>query len=185
MDIRKTLGVDAARLQFKPLEDALWESGYAATCGIVGREGYEVRFGAINLGVLKDFGIEKIVYAGEVVFKPEVAGRKKGVEKFKAFSAFPSSDKDVSVLVEKGVPAAEVANEISKIAKSKLKNSFELESVKVFDVYEGKGVPENFKSLAFALSFRAADRTLKAEEVNKVFEEICADLAKKYQVRAQ
>ena len=185
LDILKTLGVDAARLQFKPLDDALWEGGYAATCGIVGREGYEVRFGAVNLGVLKDFGIEKIVYAGEVAFKPEVAGRKKGVEKFKAFSAFPPSEKDVSVLVEKSVSAAEVAGEISKIAKGRLKNSFELESVKVFDVYEGGGVPENFKSLAFSLSFRAADRTLKAEEVNKVFEEICADLAKKFQVRAQ
>ena len=185
LDIAKTLGVDASRLQFKPLEDALWESGYAASCGIVGREGYEIRFGAINLGALKDFGIEKIVYAGEIAFKPEVAGRKRGVEKFKAFSAFPPSEKDVSVLVEKSVPSAEVAGEIAKIAKGKLKNSFELESVKVFDVYEGKGVPENFKSLAFSLSFRAADRTLKAEEVNKVFEGICADLAKKYQVRAQ
>ena len=136
------------------------------------------------MGVLKDFGIEKIIYAGEIVFKPEVAGRKKGVEKFKAFSAFPASSKDVSVLVEKSVSSGEVANEISKIAKGKLKNSFELESVKVFDVYEGKGLPENSKSLAFTLSFRSSDRTLKADEVNKVFDAICADLSKKYQVRA-
>lgn len=183
-DILKTLGVDASRLQFKAFENSLWESGYCAECGIVGREGYEVRFGAVNLGVLKDFGIEKIIYAGEIVFKPEVAGRKKGVEKFKAFSAFPASSKDVSVLVEKSVSSGEVANEISKIAKGKLKNSFELESVKVFDVYEGKGLPENSKSLAFTLSFRSSDRTLKADEVNKVFDAICADLSKKYQVRA-
>ncbi len=184
LDIVKTLGIDVSRLQFKDFENPLWENGYSATCGIVGREGYELRFGAINLGVLKDFGIEKIVYAGEILFKPEVASRKKGIEKFKAFSAFPASSKDVSVLVEKSVASSEVANEIAKIAKGKLKSGFELESVKVFDVYEGKGVPENSKSLAFALSFRATDRTLKAEEVNKAFDAICADLSKKYQVRA-
>lgn len=184
-DLLKILGVDAKRLQFKAFESPLFEAGYSATCGIVGREGFEVRFGAVNLGAIKDFGLEKIVYAGELVFKPEVAGRKKGVEKFKPFSQFPASSKDVAVIVAQETLASDISNEIAKIAKGKLKNAFELEQIEVFDVYAGKGLPENSKSLAFSLTFRASDRTLKTEEVSKVFDAICEELAKKYQVRAQ
>jgi phenylalanyl-tRNA synthetase beta chain len=47
----------------------------------------------------------------------------------------------------------------------------------VFDVYTGKGVPEGQKSLAFALTFRAADRTLTDDEVNAAFNKVQADLA--------
>ena len=185
LDVLKILGVDQSRLQFKALEDSLFEQGYAGSCGFVDREGFELRFGAVNLGVLKEFGIETIVYAGELVFKKEVADRKKGAAKFAHFSSFPASVRDVALLVPSDLAAADVSFEIQKIAKQKLKNAFELESVDVFDVYAGKGIPEGLKSLGFALTFRSSARTLKAEEVAKVFDEICADLGKKYQVRAQ
>lgn len=184
-DILAVLGIDASRLQFKPVEGALWESGYSASCGFIGREGFEVRFGAINLNALKDFGIDKILYAGEIVFKPEVAGRKKSVCKFKSFSTFPSSTRDVALIVPADASEGDIATEISRSAKSKLKNQFELESVNVFDVYQGKGLPEGTKSLAFELSFKSDLKTLKAEDVAKVFDAICEDLSKKYQVRAQ
>ena len=41
-----------------------------------------------------------------------------------------------------------------------------MESVAPFDVYQGKGLPEGKKSLAFTLVFRATDRTLTDDEVN-------------------
>jgi len=44
--------------------------------------------------------------------------------------------------------------------------------VTVFDVYQGKGLPEGTKSLAFSLVFRAPDRTLTDDEVNTVFTKI-------------
>ena len=55
---------------------------------------------------------------------------------------------------------------------------FAVESVSVFDVYQGKGLPEGKKSLAFALVFRAADRTLTDDEVNGAFTKIQDELAK-------
>lgn len=184
-DMLAILGVDGKRLQFKNLESPLFEKGYAALCGAIGREGFEIRFGAINLNALKDFGIDKIVYAGELAFKKEVAERRKSLPKFASFSAFPASTKDVSLLVAESVAASDVAFEISKIANAKLKKAFEIESVDVFDVYQGKGVQEGFKSLAFSLTFRSAQKTLKTEDVNKIFDEVCAELAMKYQVRTQ
>ena len=42
-----------------------------------------------------------------------------------------------------------------------------LESVKLFDVYKGKGIPEGKKSVAYSLSLRAPDRTLTDEECDK------------------
>ena len=46
----------------------------------------------------------------------------------------------------------------------------------VFDVYQGKGLPEGTKSLAFSLVFRAPDRTLTDDEVNAVFTKIQDDV---------
>ena len=58
-----------------------------------------------------------------------------------------------------------------------------MESVELFDTYSGKGVDDGFKSLAFALSFRSPEKTLQTDEVNKVFEAVCAELGKKRKLR--
>jgi phenylalanyl-tRNA synthetase beta chain len=57
--------------------------------------------------------------------------------------------------------------------------------VDAFDVYQGSGLPEGKKSLAFSLVFRAADRTLTDAEVNAVFQKIQDELVKStpYQIR--
>ncbi len=51
-----------------------------------------------------------------------------------------------------------------------------MESVEVFDVYQGAGLPAGKKSVAFALSFRSAERTLTDDEVNAVFARIQQDV---------
>ena len=51
-------------------------------------------------------------------------------------------------------------------------DEFELESVSVFDLYEGKELPQGKKSLAFSLVFRSRERTLTDDEVNRVFDAI-------------
>ena len=56
--------------------------------------------------------------------------------------------------------------------------AFAVEQVEVFDVYEGQGLPENKKSLAFSLVFRAPDRTLTDAEVNTAFNRIQEEIVK-------
>ena len=53
------------------------------------------------------------------------------------------------------------------------------EQVRIFDVYEGSGLPEGQKSLALSLRFRAQERTLKEKEVNAAFELIQKMIADK------
>jgi phenylalanyl-tRNA synthetase beta chain len=77
-----------------------------------------------------------------------------------ALSTFPEAGRDVAVVVATEVPVAEVSAALSAGAGELL------ESIALFDVYVGGQVPEGHRSLAFALKFRAADRTLTDDEVN-------------------
>jgi phenylalanyl-tRNA synthetase beta chain len=74
--------------------------------------------------------------------------------------SLPSIDRDLALLVPEGVPAGVVADALRREAGALL------EALDLFDVYDGKGIPEGMRSLAFRLRFRAAERTLKDEEVD-------------------
>ena len=184
-DLLEILGVDATRLNFQKLEnEPLWQNGYAAICGSEKREGFCIKFGAISVEHLRERGIEKIVWAGEITFRHDVAARKKGAEKFKSFASFPPSARDIAVIVDETETSQNVANDILKIARQKIKGAdFELESLDLFDIYRGTGLPEGSKSLAYSMRFRSKDRTLQAEEINKVFESVCEELSKKHKLR--
>ncbi len=55
-----------------------------------------------------------------------------------------------------------------------------LESIEVFDVYEGKQVPEGKKSVAFSLMFRSMEKTLEDKEVNTKFDKIVRVLERNF-----
>jgi phenylalanyl-tRNA synthetase beta chain len=74
--------------------------------------------------------------------------------------SLPPIDRDLALLVPEGVPAGVVADALRREAGALL------EALDLFDVYDGKGIPEGVRSLAFRLRFRAAERTLKDEEVD-------------------
>jgi phenylalanyl-tRNA synthetase beta chain len=91
--------------------------------------------------------------------------------KFKPIPKFPPVIRDLAVVVDKGTPV----EEIEKVIRERGRH---LEKLKLFDVYEGKGIPEGKKSVAFSLTFRAKDRTLSDEEVNKIMADIIESLEK-------
>ncbi|WP_116950561.1 phenylalanine--tRNA ligase subunit beta [Jiangella endophytica] len=73
-------------------------------------------------------------------------------------STFPIATQDVALVVDLAVPAADVEDALRSAAGELL------ESVRLFDVFTGAQVGEGKKSLAYALRFRAPDRTLTVEE---------------------
>jgi phenylalanyl-tRNA synthetase beta chain len=76
-------------------------------------------------------------------------------------STYPVAKEDVALLVDEEVVAGDVAAAL-------LEGAGELcESVRLFDVYAGEQVPEGKRSLAFALRFRAGDRTLTDGEIKQ------------------
>ena len=99
--------------------------------------------------------------------------KKVGKMKYKEISKFPSVNKDLAVVVNKETTAQEIATIIKKATGSSLTK------MEVFDVYTGKGIPENKKSIAFSLTFEKNDRTLTDEEVNATLAKIIEALEKK------
>ncbi len=75
---------------------------------------------------------------------------------------FPAVRRDLALMLDRELPAGVAAGTIRGIAPALV------ESVEVFDVYEGESLPPGKKSVALALRYRAKDRTLTDEEVNRV-----------------
>ena len=81
-----------------------------------------------------------------------------------ALPRFPASTRDLALLCDDALPVLS----IEKAIKARIGDI--LESVSLFDHYKGAQIPEGKKSLAFAISMRAADRTLTDAEVNAAME---------------
>ena len=93
---------------------------------------------------------------------------------YKEVSRHPRVQRDLAVLLDAGVPAGEVVEAVRKKAGSSL------HSVRVFDRYEGKGVPEGKVSVAFRLVFQRSGRTLTEPEVAKATDRVVELLARQF-----
>lgn len=89
---------------------------------------------------------------------------------YKGISRFPAVSRDLAFVIDADTYAGELLDCV-KVAAGEL-----LESIKVFDVYAGKGVPDGKKSVALALSFRAEERTLKDKEIVEIVNKILNDV---------
>jgi phenylalanyl-tRNA synthetase beta chain len=165
-------GTAASKLSFKPIECKLWQGGQSASAGEFAKMGFECTAGLINVATLKDrWDITQPVIAGSILMTPKFFERKAKRGRHTGVSNQPASAKDLALIVDQAVLAGQVQSDVAKFAK-KATQGFNCESVRVFDVYEGEGLPEGKKSLAVSMSFRAAERTLKDKEVNTAFESI-------------
>jgi phenylalanyl-tRNA synthetase beta chain len=179
-------GTASSKLSFQPIADCkLWQGGQSAYAGDFAKMGFECTAGLINVATLKErWDVSQTVVAGSVLMTPKFFERKAKRGRHVGISNQPASAKDLALIVDQAVLAGQVQNDVAKFAK-KAAHGFHCEDVRVFDVYQGEGLPEGKKSLAVSMSFRAADRTLKDKEVNAAFEGIQKLIADKtaYQIR--
>jgi phenylalanyl-tRNA synthetase beta chain len=148
-----------------------WQEGHSVNAGGIER-GWLARLGLVNLSMLRARGIEGSVLAGVFAILPEQLPAAAPRARFKDFSLLPAALRDIALVVDAGTPAGDVRAQLARIAAAKAGAAFAVESVDVFDVYEGTGLPEGKKSLAFSLVFRSPARTLTDEEVNAVLQAI-------------
>ncbi len=156
-----------------------WQEGHSAAVGDLPTHGFEARFGLMNLAMVRSLGIDGQVVAGLFAILPEKLAGKAGPRRYQDFSHYPPALRDLALVVDAATPAEEVRRKLAQAAQSAVRGSFVVEQVAVFDVYQGPGLPEGKKSLAFSLVLRAADRTLTDQEVNaalaRIQQEIAAD----------
>jgi phenylalanyl-tRNA synthetase beta chain len=95
--------------------------------------------------------------------------------KAKPLPRFPSIARDISIIVDDILPAAQVRGTIRSVAPGTLV------SVREFDRYQGKGVPHGRVSVSLRLTFRSYERTLTDAEVQKAMDAIIGALIKEHQ----
>ena len=176
--VAKQAGIDLAAAGLVPVRGAFWgwQEGHSAAAGEM-KDGWTARFGLLNLAMVRAAGIEGTVWAGMFAILPDKLRAQGGHNRYQPFSLFPAALRDIALVVDAARHADEVRAHLLKVARAATGPAFSVESVAVFDVYQGKGLPEGKKSLAFALSFRSAERTLTDDEVNAAFAKILKDVA--------
>jgi phenylalanyl-tRNA synthetase beta chain len=109
-----------------------------------------------------------------LAFEIELAGLLEasplGNEVYEDFTPFPPVDRDVAVVIADEVAAGEVLAAVREAGGPLLVDTA------IFDVYRGKGIAEDEKSIALRLRFRAADRTLSDEEVDPAWKAVVSAL---------
>jgi len=127
--------------------------------------------GELSPLVAKKLGLAKPVYVLDIDL--EMLAKMADFKKvFQDFSAYPSAVRDIAFLIDKNISATEIEKVIYSAAGA------EVESIKLFDYYTGKNIPEGKISLAYSLTYRAQDRTLKDAEITQKHETIVNELKK-------
>lgn len=150
--VADALGLEVAA---SSVELAPWHPGRCAELSVAG----EVigHAGEVHPTVCQAFGLPKRTVAAEVDLDLLIE-RAVHLRKAPSFSSYPVAKEDVALVVDSSVPAAAVEAALREGAGELL------ESIRLFDVYTGDQIGEGKKSLAYALRFRAPDRTLKEGE---------------------
>lgn len=114
------------------------------------------------------------VYVAEINLDKLLANAT-GRIKYKELNKYPTIVKDFAVILDKKIPASDIIKTIKNVGGKTLTN------ISVFDVYVGKNMEEDKKSIAFSLTFEDYNKTLTDEEVMTLFEKIIKEVEKKYQ----
>ena len=115
--------------------------------------------GQLSPMLVKKYDLRDAVFLAEFNLDLMLS-RRNPAKAFKALPQFPSIRRDVAMLVQETVTHDAV---LTAVKQAKVTN---LESVELFDVFHGKGISEGKKSLAYAFTYRAPEKTLTDAEVN-------------------
>jgi len=132
-------------------------------------------FGELHPLTLDALDIEGPVSVAEIFLDrlPEQKAKPTKVKPKLELSAFQPVTRDFAFLVDQKVTAADI------IRAAQAADKILIETVDVFDLYEGKGVPEGKKSLAIAVTLQPREKTLTDSEIDAVAKKIVDEVAKK------
>ena len=105
-------------------------------------------------------------------FVPKLLRKRQELASFTHFSDYPLANRDLALVMDASIPAGQVLTEIERAANQACPQDFSVDSVAIFDHYQGEHLEDGKKSLAFAIQYRSTERTLKEKEVNNAFENL-------------
>ena len=166
-DVEAVLGFAGAldAFSFVPGKHPALHPGQTAR---IERDGREVGYvGAIHPELSKNLGLDRPVFVFELVLAEVALGK---MPKFHELSRFPEVRRDLALLADRDVAASAVLDVIRENAGEWLTE------LRLFDVYQGKGIDPHRKSLAVGLTWQHPSRTLNDDEVNATTQNILTSL---------
>jgi phenylalanyl-tRNA synthetase beta chain len=147
------------------------KAGHSATFSINGTQVGMI--GEVSSLALKNFELKQPAF----VFEVDVSALIPLVPEFTSFEPlprFPAVDRDITLIVDNNVQAGDIVGQTESCREGLM------ERVSVFDVYSGKPIPEDKKSISLRITYRSHEQTLLDKEVNIIHQRITDRLLKAF-----
>jgi phenylalanyl-tRNA synthetase beta chain len=141
------------------------------TASIVHEGNVVGHIGAMHPELQKKLGFSQNIYLFEVKLS---AITKAELPKFTELSKFPEVRRDLAILINRDIEAKSVIDAVQEVAGDELIN------LRLFDIYEGKGIDLKEKSLALGLTYQHSSRTLNEDEVNTSVDRVVSQLQDRF-----
>ncbi len=164
------------RVEYKPVKDIpSFHPGRAAEILLLGKSSLRLGvFGEIHPEISEKCKFNQSVYIFEVELEELLKNVSSAVPKFKQLPQYPAVSRDIAFLINKGADYQGIYKTLKKISSNLVKN------IEIFDVYEGKNLPEGMKNLAFRLTLQDYEATLTDERVDSEIKTVKESLKKVY-----
>ncbi|MDE5577525.1 MAG: phenylalanine--tRNA ligase subunit beta, partial [Oscillospiraceae bacterium] len=140
-------------------------------CAVITKDGKAIGIlGELHPETLENYGIGVKAYAAKVNVT-ELIDIANAVKTYKPLPKFPATTRDLAIVCDETLPVAELEKAIRKAVGNIL------ESVTLFDVYQGKQIAEGKKSVAYAISMRSHEGTLTDEQADAAVKRVLKELA--------
>ena len=158
--ILSRIGLDS-KVSSLPIENDVFAEGVGLA---IGKE-VIIEFGTVKKSVLKHFDIKQEVLYADINWS-KIQKYVSNKIKFTDIPKYPEVRRDLALLLDEAVPFEEVY----KIAKQTEKAL--LKEVNLFDVYQGKNLPEGKKSYAVSFTLQDSNKTLNDKEIEKIMSKL-------------
>ena len=146
------------------------ESGYSflhpgRQANIVYKDTVVGYLGEVHPTVAANYGIKERVYVA-VLDMPYLVEWATFDRKYEGIAKFPAATRDLSMVVPKNILAGDIEHVFDT------NGGKNLESYRLFDIYEGSQIRSGYKSMAYSLTFRAKDRNLEEADITSAMNKI-------------
>jgi phenylalanyl-tRNA synthetase beta chain len=168
-NILTRLGVPQGMLVCEKSDSSIFSSGLT----LKNRGGKKfVELGIVSHKLQKDFGIQNPVYYADLNWSALMKAIRKNKVEYTEISKYPAVSRDLALLIDKQVEFAQI-EQIARQSERKL-----LKKVELFDVYEGKNLPEGKKSYAVNFILQDEQKTMGDKQIDAIMQKIIQNLKK-------
>ncbi|CAB5108139.1 Phenylalanyl-tRNA synthetase beta chain (EC [Olavius algarvensis associated proteobacterium Delta 3] len=167
-------GFNVPRAEFTAMPDSACNytrSGHSAEILIDGEVIGIV--GEVSSGVLASFDLEQPAFIFEIDCH-QLMNRTPTEIQARPLPKFPATARDITLIVDRNLESVRILDNIRNTEETLV------ESVHLFDVFEGDPIPQGKKSLSFRITYRSSSQTLEDEQVNRIHRDISEKLIQSF-----